>query len=392
MSNYQLKSGNHHLTHSTNKAPWPNSSIPCTIYNDSSTNKTNSMRNNITHQSNNGQFSHNYSNFSRNGPYNNQTGVYMTTPAFCYNYPIHEGTQMAKNFVSNDKKHHMYDNYEGNVSIIKRPRIEILEKDINIEETNTSEPKLSVAPQIASAISSHKNKVKNHILASDFKDYIKRRNDQDSRNASETYFKDPNLNPELFLNKDLDLPISTSVEKKFTNVESSNYDEEEGSCDSIRENYFSKSLELQNSININQESLNNSITTLNGVEGHINSTSCPLSEFLESDFSKIITSEDFMTGTKDMYKNFVSQFRPVVDGLVDKAKSTKKEDRDSLAMDMWQLGCLENTIRNKVENIDIAEKKLISLLTSLEKRKFILNSIEKTINDGKSKIYKAAEK
>lgn len=267
----------------------------------------------------------------------------------------------------------------------------IIEKDVGVEETNTSEPKVSVAPQIASAISSHKNKHKSHLFSPSFKDYIRRQNDKVSRNASETYLNDGSLNPELFVNNDSEIPNFHSNEKIFSNVEGSNYDEEEDSCDDTRESYLPKSLELQNIVvNADQEFSTAKVPGSN--DGHINSTSYPLSEFLESDFSKVVTSEDFMTGTKNMYKNFVIQFQPVVDGLVDKAKSTKKEDRDSLAMDMWQLGCLENTIRNKVEKIDVAEKKLLSLLKSLEKRKFILNNIEKTIHEGKSKIYKAAEK
>ncbi|CEF65428.1 Hypothetical protein SRAE_2000010800 [Strongyloides ratti] len=363
MSNYQPKPGIYHVTHPTNKVQWSNSSIPCTLYNDSNTNKLNPVKQNTLHQPINGQFSHNYR-------------MYMATSGFSYNYSGHEDTTVAKDSVPNGKKRNACDNRETSITNIKKPRVMIIEKDVGVEETNTSEPKVSVAPQIASAISSHKNKHKSHLFSPSFKDYIRRQNDKVSRNASETYLNDGSLNPELFVNNDSEIPNFHSNEKIFSNVESSNYEEEEDSCDDTRESYLPKSLELQNIVvNADQEF-----------------STAKVPEFLESDFSKVVTSEDFMTGTKNMYKNFVIQFQPVVDGLVDKAKSTKKEDRDSLAMDMWQLGCLENTIRNKVEKIDVAEKKLLSLLKSLEKRKFILNNIEKTIHEGKSKIYKAAEK
>lgn len=89
MSNYQPKPGIYHVTHPTNKVQWSNSSIPCTLYNDSNTNKLNPVKQNTLHQPINGQFSHNYSEFSRNGSYNNQSGMYMATSGFSYNYSGH---------------------------------------------------------------------------------------------------------------------------------------------------------------------------------------------------------------------------------------------------------------------------------------------------------------
>uniref|UniRef100_A0A0N5CEV1 ECM11 domain-containing protein n=1 Tax=Strongyloides papillosus TaxID=174720 RepID=A0A0N5CEV1_STREA len=396
MSNYQHKPGGYHLAHAVNKGSWPGSSVSCNMYNDNGSNKPSSTKNNVVNPTITPQFSNNYNDYTRNNSYDNQAGSsYMAAPGYYYDYTKRGDNLLTKTFISNDKRH-------NNSSNSKKPRVEDASPSRKVDDSNGYESKGLIAPQVASAISSYnKNKNRSYLLSSGLKNYIRKQNDKVSRNASETYSSNSHQIPELFVNQEYDLPLSPSISNIFSNGESNINNTEESSSNDVRLSCNSNSSELQNatttigtasssSKNGTNNGINN-VTTTNIVEDNT-SNSCHLSELLESDFWKEITSENFMIVTKDMYKNFVLQFRPIVNDLVDKAKSTKKEDRDNLAMDMWQLGCLENTIRNKVEKIDVVEAKMFSLIQSLETRKFILNSVEKAIQEGKSRVYKAAEK
>uniref|UniRef100_A0A0K0F636 ECM11 domain-containing protein n=1 Tax=Strongyloides venezuelensis TaxID=75913 RepID=A0A0K0F636_STRVS len=400
MSNYQHKPSGYHLAHTVNKGSWPGSSVSCNMYSDNGSNKPSSTKNNVVNPTVTPQFSHNYNDYTRNNSYDNQAGSYMTAPGYYYDYSKRGDNLLTKSFIPNDKRHNGIDINGSNPSNSKKPRVEDASPSRRVDDSNGYESKGLIAPQVASAISSYnKNKNRSYLLSSGLKNYIRKQNDIVSRNASETYSSNSHQIPDLFVNQGYDLPLSPSINNIFSNGRSNTNDGEESSSNDVRASYNSS--ELQNtttaigttsdsSKNGTSNGINNVTTTNIGEEN--SSNSCHLSEFLKSDFWKEITSENFMVMTKEMYKNFVLQFRPIVNDLVDKAKSTKKEDRDNLAMDMWQLGCLENTIRNRVEKIDVVEAKMFSLIQSLETRKFILNSVEKAIQEGKNRVYKAAEK
>uniref|UniRef100_A0A0N4ZN36 ECM11 domain-containing protein n=1 Tax=Parastrongyloides trichosuri TaxID=131310 RepID=A0A0N4ZN36_PARTI len=297
----------------------------------------------------------------------------------------------------NDKKRHIPNGNNsvlGNLHEVKKPR----NNPESIQSYNfvNTEPSNSKDNQHFSVLNALKKKAptKTHnITAEALKNYSKLQNEKTSRNTNEIYTTNEYSNAEFVLDQDPGLPIIDAISsfQSIVPLNSSFVNRNDNPIFS-NDNILNSSMEGESSITSKQNNQEKDIDPNECTnETFINSTVFPLSEFIESDFIKQITSEDFFSKNIEMYKDFTTNFEPIVKNMKDKASSSKKEDRDNLAMQMWKLGYLENNIRNTSDKVSAAKDKIISLLCSLDERQFVLNKIIKTIQKGKNEIYHAAK-